>query len=226
MNHYRWLHENDPEALLTHATSCAGPRKLRLILAACLRRALISDQDPLTARHLTAVTLAERFADGQCTPLLLAVERAAMEGIMPIRCALRSALSVPLNANPAVFCEQIRTCLRPEVRLSAINPAGAQQLAEAVWAGARPGIDRWMSGYVRDVLGDVFAPVAIGERWRTIDVKTMARVIYDERDWSRMPVLADALLDAGCEDERVLEHCRESNHARGCWLVDGLLGLG
>jgi hypothetical protein len=40
-----------------------------------------------------------------------------------------------------------------------------------------------------------------------------------------MPVLADALLDAGCGDERVLSHCRERLHTRGCWLLDGVLGV-
>jgi hypothetical protein len=50
--------------------------------------------------------------------------------------------------------------------------------------------------------------------------------VYDERAFDRMPVLGDALEEAGCTDEGVLSHCRSGVHARGCWVVDALLGLG
>ena len=48
--------------------------------------------------------------------------------------------------------------------------------------------------------------------------------MYDTRDFSAMPILADALQDAGCEDEQVLGHCRcEGVHVRGCFLIDLIL---
>jgi hypothetical protein len=46
------------------------------------------------------------------------------------------------------------------------------------------------------------------------------------RDFSAMPILADALQDAGCDNDDVLNHCRGAGpHVRGCWVVDGVLGL-
>ena len=50
--------------------------------------------------------------------------------------------------------------------------------------------------------------------------------MYDSRDFSLMPILADALQDAGCENEHILNHCRdtEAKHVRGCWVVDLVLG--
>jgi hypothetical protein len=46
-------------------------------------------------------------------------------------------------------------------------------------------------------------------------------------DFSAMPILADALQDAGCDVEIVLEHCRGGGpHYRGCWVVDGVLNRG
>jgi len=53
----------------------------------------------------------------------------------------------------------------------------------------------------------------------------MARRMYDSRDFADLPVLADALEEAGCQDQDILGHCRsESEHVRGCWVIDLLLG--
>jgi hypothetical protein len=66
---------------------------------------------------------------------------------------------------------------------------------------------------------------AVDTRWLTGTVVTLARRMYYSRDFSPMPILADALQDAGCEDEAVLTHCRgDSVHVRGCWVVDLILG--
>jgi hypothetical protein len=49
--------------------------------------------------------------------------------------------------------------------------------------------------------------------------------MYDSRDFSDMPVLADALEEAGCANQDVLSHCRNrGDHVRGCWVIDGILG--
>jgi hypothetical protein len=60
----------------------------------------------------------------------------------------------------------------------------------------------------------------------TSTVLDLARQMYDSRDFSPMPILADALQDAGCENDEVLNHCRGSTapHVRGCWVVDLILG--
>ena len=61
--------------------------------------------------------------------------------------------------------------------------------------------------------------------WLTSDVLLLARGIYDDKAFDRMPILADALQDAGCTNEDVLNHCRgDGPHVRGCWVVDMLLG--
>jgi hypothetical protein len=77
----------------------------------------------------------------------------------------------------------------------------------------------------RCVFGNPFHPVAFDPRWRTADTVGLARGIYEDRAFDRLPLLADALMDAGCADEQVLEHCRsEGPHVRGCWVVDLVLG--
>ena len=63
--------------------------------------------------------------------------------------------------------------------------------------------------------------------WNDGTVPKIAHAIYDNRDFDRMPVLADALEDAGCDNADILNHCRGPNvHVRGCWVVDLLLGKG
>jgi hypothetical protein len=53
----------------------------------------------------------------------------------------------------------------------------------------------------------------------------LARGIYDDRAFDRLPILADALIDAGCDDEAILGHCRGPGpHVRGCWVADLVLG--
>jgi hypothetical protein len=62
--------------------------------------------------------------------------------------------------------------------------------------------------------------------WRTEAVVGLSQGIYDDRAFGRLPVLADALEDAGCADADILAHCRDDGpHARGCWVVDAVLGL-
>ncbi|MBN9122480.1 MAG: hypothetical protein J0I06_25605 [Planctomycetes bacterium] len=78
------------------------------------------------------------------------------------------------------------------------------------------------------MLGNPFRPAVFDPAWRTSDVLALTRGIYDDRAFDRMPILADALQDAGCADEDVLNHCRDRNapHARGCWVVDCILDKG
>ncbi len=56
---------------------------------------------------------------------------------------------------------------------------------------------------------------------------SLARQMYESRDFSVMPILADALQDASCDSDDILTHCRSGGpHVRGCWAVDLVLGKG
>jgi hypothetical protein len=82
------------------------------------------------------------------------------------------------------------------------------------------------AGIMREVLGNPFTPVVFEPVWRTDTVAAMARQIYETEDFSAMPILADALQDAGCEQVEILKHCRDEKqtHVRGCWVLDLILG--
>jgi hypothetical protein len=82
-----------------------------------------------------------------------------------------------------------------------------------------------LAGILRDIVGNPFHPVAADPRWRSTDVLGLARAIYEDRAFDRLPLLADALMDAGCHEEGILNHCRgDGPHVRGCWVVDLVLG--
>ena len=67
--------------------------------------------------------------------------------------------------------------------------------------------------------------IAFDSDWRTSTAVALASGIYEECAFDRLPILADALQDAGCEDEEILTHCRvEIAHTRGCWVLDAILG--
>jgi carbon storage regulator CsrA len=62
--------------------------------------------------------------------------------------------------------------------------------------------------------------------WRDGTVARLARAIHDERAWERLPILADALEEAGCANAAILGHCRAGAvHSARCWVVDELLRL-
>jgi hypothetical protein len=78
---------------------------------------------------------------------------------------------------------------------------------------------------VRDIFGNPFSLVTVIRSMRTDSVSEIARTIYDSGDFSRLPLLADALEDAGCTDAELLGHLRGLGvHVRGCWAVDLLTG--
>jgi hypothetical protein len=99
------------------------------------------------------------------------------------------------------------------------------------WEAARRRLQQDRCGLLRCLFGNPFRPPSAPDpawlRWNGGTVTGIAQALYDGRAFERMPVLGDALEDAGCGDAGVLGHCRGPGpHARGCWVVDLLLGKG
>jgi hypothetical protein len=81
---------------------------------------------------------------------------------------------------------------------------------------------------LRDIFGNPFHPISLDPGWTVWNnglIRKMAGDIYNERRFGDLPILADALEDAGCTEPNILSHCRGPGpHVRGCWVVDLLLG--
>ncbi|HJZ58621.1 MAG TPA: hypothetical protein VKE74_27010 [Gemmataceae bacterium] len=85
--------------------------------------------------------------------------------------------------------------------------------------------DTHLADLLRCIYGNPFRPVAVDPSWLTSTVVTLAEGVYLDRAFDRLPTLADALQDAGCDHPDILAHCRgDGPHVRGCWVVDLLLG--
>lgn len=82
-----------------------------------------------------------------------------------------------------------------------------------------------MRSVVWEVVGNSFRRVELSPAWRTDTAISLAKHMYASRDFGAMPILADALQDAGCDNEDILNHCRDTSltHIRGCWVIDLVL---
>jgi len=83
--------------------------------------------------------------------------------------------------------------------------------------------------FIHDIFGNPFRPLPKIDppwlAWNGRTIPTIAQAIYDDRAFDRMPVLADALEEGSCDDDEILNHCRQPGvHVKGCWVLDLLLG--
>jgi hypothetical protein len=231
MTEAQWLACEDPGAMTIHVNDLgAAPRKFRLLSCAYCRRIWGLLTFP-GSREL--VELVERFADGRVGPGALAL--AHSEYADALQSALRSGAQVTHStaanaAGAAAWTDDQEGTESAEGPWRVSDCAAAAAVdAEATDEGSASAIEareyREMGRIVRDIFGDPFRPVTFSAEWRADTVLALARQMYDSRDFSAMPILADALQDEGCDSEDILAHCRVGGpHARGCWVVDLVLG--
>jgi hypothetical protein len=220
----QWLRSRDPGAMIDHLGDVASERKLRLFAVACCERVADLLLDP---RSLGALRAAERLTEGKVKGGVWRERKAAADAWYDDAGGQGSKDARWMAVQ--VIVESARGSARtlPVCALAAIE---AQERLGGQWYDVRSRrgkAERAVHPQLfRDIFGNPFSPVALDPAWVTTDVRALARGIYDDRAFDRMPILADALQDAGCASEGVLSHCRDATatHARGCWVVDLLLG--
>ena len=75
-----------------------------------------------------------------------------------------------------------------------------------------------------DIFSNPFRPVTLDSTWLTSSVRKLGKAGYDDRTFDRLPILADALEEAGCTSSEMLDHFRSGGeHVRGCWALDLIL---
>jgi hypothetical protein len=224
MTEAEWLVCTDPTLMLDVLGGKASERKLRLFVCACCRLCwhLLIDE-----RSRAAIEAAETFSDG----LLADAER---QRAFSSACAA----SLDVRRSPDTWPEttlRLRHPHRPDKLWRASFEAAfavgtGVGFAQAVVRAAEGNlVDRPMqSQLLCEIFGNPFRPVSADPAWLTWHdgtVKKLAEAIYNDRAFDRLPILADALEEAGCANTNILGHCRQpGGHVRGCWVVDTILG--
>jgi hypothetical protein len=238
MTEAEWAAAADPIRMLEGVRKRATARKLRLLQVACVRRIWGFVTDPGSR---AIVEIVERAAD---TPEAAAGVLALPYDWLTDDCggpgpAARHAFMVaghvgygllaPIHGAPSPADDwqdaaETATGAATVVAEAAGLPRGDDHLPAYRAVQAAEGAAQ--TALLRDVFGNPFHPAAFDPAWRTADAVGLARGVYDDRAFDRLPLLADALMDAGCDDGAILEHCRSAGpHVRGCWVVDLVLGL-
>jgi hypothetical protein len=203
-----WLETEDLERLLAVVKNRASERKSRLYFCAGCR---------LCWEYLThdesrrAVEVAECFADGLATSDEMS--------------------DASYFAEPPTWVDDdLRRYAAADLAYYLVSRDGLLRGFDDCQF-ARAAISRlpWPGGWlIRDIFGNPFRPVAVDPSWltwRNAAVTKLAQTIYDDRRFDLLPILADALQEAGCTNADILQHCHAPGpHVRGCWGVDLLLG--
>jgi len=239
-----WLKSTDPGAMVWDVSVSALPhhdcppqfvhavlaerRRLRLFLLYAFRSRI--EQSDSSACH-AAAALGWQLAEGTVPNSALPLARAALieehhasweasrhEGDMSAerlaRLGLINALTLMLS-DPAGAA---RNFFRPPHVGQAHHPMLVEPIEPAR-----------ACALLREIFGERGRLLAEPEwraEWRTDTVLALARQMYDSEQFGAMPILADALQDAGCDNAKMLAHCRDPNatHVRGCWVLDTVLG--
>jgi hypothetical protein len=255
MTEQQWMASSDPDAMLSALVTpdvCDDlfsrlyplERRIRLYAVACCRRVrgLMSHAGSRAAVEHAEYMAEEgrrdpredhrRAAEGAidaCTDL--ASRRAASAALTAshLRMIRPMEMAFPFypGPNPPIQPEEVfgyaaKTAnhCRCAVGLSAVPAEGKETLLAEQAAQA---------SLLRDVIGNPFRPRPTLDpawlRWNDGTVARLARGIYEERRFQDMPILHDALLDSGCDNQDILDHCEGPGpHVRGCWVLDLLLG--
>jgi hypothetical protein len=234
MTEAEWQACTDPQPMLEFLRGKVSDRKLRLFACACCRR----NWGGLGWNSRKAVAIAERYADGQAGwwksywGEMLAVFNSGGEDEQAVYVTV-CPWGGWADADPdgVTAASLVARLSRGEGRglpspTASAGPAGrpSHQTDSADCEAERQA----QCELLRDLFGSPFRPVSLDPVWLAWNdgaVRKLAQTIYDERRFGDLPILADALEDAGCADDGLLGHLRgKGPHVRGCWALDLLLG--
>jgi hypothetical protein len=227
VNDLAWRSSTRLFEMLPIAAEHVDDRKRRLFAVACCRRLAHLFEDDRSRR---AVDVAELYADGLAfEEERLFAENNAFEAHFDVRESRLSAMPLVRWTRSNELITQAALLAVSVGTFYAEDAADYGRLALAA-SGVSWRIDEdeelAQCRLLREIVGPLYPP-AIDPPWLSANdraVVQLAQLIYDSRTFDELPILADALEDAGCSETDILEHCRQTGgHVRGCWVVDLLL---
>jgi hypothetical protein len=235
MNEKQWLASKTVAPMVKFIRGQASDRQLRLFACACCRRIWPFMKDAIVQ---AAVEVGERLADDKASPDELKTARNLDPQAIRVRYLPNAAFGHAANAAREVVLFGCNAASAADHCALAIFQnahhasrvewaAGLEEAKTALqrdYAKAQEGEAAAQAVLLRDIIGNPFRPTTANSAWLTQTVTHLAEAIYTDRAFDRLPILADALEDAGCDNAAILEHCRQpGEHARGCWVVDLIL---
>ena len=226
MTEEEWLFCTNPMQMREYIrlNRIGSERKLRLFALACSWRFvhLLSDE-----RSCQAVAVAHRFVEGQVSHQERAkISAAAWEAADDAKSQRNTGAAVAAAVAAARMADSDWPLFAQQFGSS--GELGQQYAWQAVQDSVFFIDTNDQCALWRDLFGNLFRPVSLNPsllQWHDGTIPKFAQAIYDERAFDRLPILADALEEAGCADSDLLSHCRGPGpHVRGCWVVDLLLG--
>lgn len=215
MTEQEWLSATNPFSLLSAARQLSSERKLRLAAGACAWHFLPVNAHPDLHR---GVEMTEQIADGTASRAVIESARELFGSLSYVGDYVARGFTGE-NQFPASL---IHCAVNPRVTSSV---RGVLCILSDYEADMGSEFVQPLVPWLREIFGNPFRPIDFAP-WRTDTAVSLARQMYESGEFSAMPILADALQDAGCNSDEVLNHCRDANakHVRGCWVVDGMLG--
>jgi hypothetical protein len=194
------------------------PRRQRLLAAAVCRVLLPWINFPSVQNALGVI---ETFADTGKTKAALRRARQAIAATRKEQFNLSRGQQWMIAIERALFVVSNAASDDP---LSGTIPQAIEALAVTGGISVQAARSRLRIPYC-EIVGRAGHPMAFLPEWRTTTTVQLAQQMYESRNYSTMPILADALQDASCDNEDILNHCRESSgvHVRGCWVLDLIL---
>lgn len=218
----QWLRAAEVREMDARWIAQHNPRKWHLFASACCRRVLALGPDPLLASLIEAT---EEFADGLRTWKEMTKLRKKFRDEYEMPSGIRTpARKLAFSLSHAVE-HLTRRVSHNAQRVTDPCATAAASGANGDWTAAYRAEHAVHVVLAHDIFGNPFRPVSFLPEWRTSTVVSLAKSLYESRDFGPMPLLADAIQDAGCEHADILDHCRGAGpHVRGCWVVDLVLG--
>ena len=212
----------------------SNDRKIRLFAIACCRQVPEWSDDK---RILRALGAAEQFANGELTEdelrkqfvVVHRAHNALLNSVRGLNTKKKRAESlILLSCMSLLIPSPPREKPTAEIQSVVGGLIGDfdDEAEAALGAAVVTRFQILFPQLLRDIFGNPFRSVAFSSERRTDTAITLASQMYESREFSAMPILADALQDAGCTNEDILSHCRDPKqvHVRGCWVVDLVLG--
>jgi hypothetical protein len=234
MTEAEWLACDHPRPMLTFLNNTVSDRSLRLLaVACCWRVGHLADQEGEVARleGRALLELAERLADGEATDQECDQVPAPDYGSanhFQNAARLAALQDVRNNVEDSLDTAALVAGVAAYVAVGERNPHATDLVGEDAMMEAREKEWEEQAALIRELFGNPFRPSSVGAFllvWSEGIIRKLAEGIHADRAFDRMPILADALEEAGCADDAILTHLRSPGpHVRGCWALDLLLG--